>query len=133
MILAATTKNEGFVLTLHQGFFTVLLLYALFLALWGLFLYFRGSNPSGGYLGALLIVEGIAVFQGLIGLVLLLQGNRPHDGLHLLYGVVAVLTLPAAYFLSGQGRERKDSLVFSLAMLFLVGIAIRGATTGGGG
>ena len=42
-----------------------------------------------------------------------------------------VVTLPTAYFLSSGGTERRDSLIFGLAGIFLIGIAIRGITTGG--
>jgi hypothetical protein len=122
----------GFVLTLHQGFARALLIYSILLALWGFFLYFRSSNPPGGYLGALIILEGLAILQGVVGALLFSQGHRPHDGLHYLYGFVAVLTLPAAYFMSAGGTERKDSLIFGAATIFLVGIAIRGIATGGG-
>lgn len=127
MTLAA---NDPLSLTLHQGFSRVVLVYSLLMALWGLFLYARGSNPSGGYLGALVLAEGVAILQGLIGLVLVLQGHRPADALHYLYGVVAVLVLPGAYLYSSRGTERRDSLIFGLAGLFLVGVAIRGIATG---
>lgn len=126
-MLAATDPLS---LTLHQGFARVVLIYSLILALWGLLLYVRRSGPSGGYLGALILAEGIAALQGIIGLVLVVQGHRPADPLHYLYGVVAVLTLPAAYLFSSGGTDRRDSLVFGLAALFLVGIAIRGIATG---
>ena len=129
MTLAAT--SGGLTLTLHQGFANALLIYSLFLAIWGLFLYVRGSNPEGGYLGALVILEGLAILQGLVGALLFGQGHRPHDALHFLYGIVAVLTLPTAYFISAGGTERRDSLVFGLATLFMIGVAIRGITTGG--
>lgn len=131
MIIAAATTDKSATLSLHQGFFTVVLIYSALMALWGLFLYFRGSNPSGSYLGSLVLAEAVAILQGLIGLVLLLQGHRPGDGLHVLYGIVAVVTLPAAYFFSAHGTERRDSLIFGLSCVFLVGIAIRAATTGG--
>lgn len=131
-ILAAAETQKGIVQTLHTGFATVVLLYSLALGLWGLLLWLRGSNPSGGYLGALIIAEGVIILQGLIGLVLLVTGHRPHDALHYLYGVVAAITLPAAYFYGDGGRERRDSLIFGLAGLFLMGIAIRGIGTGGG-
>lgn len=124
--------EHGVVLSLHQGFATVFMLYSLLMGLWGIFLYFRGRNPSGGYLGALVLDEGVAVLQGLIGIGLLLQGHRPADPLHYLYGVVAVITIPAAYFLGSGAQERKDSGIFGLAGLLLVGIAIRGMMTGGG-
>lgn len=131
MFLAATTKNQGALAGLHQGFFTVVLIYAGLIALWGLYLYVRGSNPSGGYVGALFIMEGVAALQGIIGLAVLISGHQPHDPLHYVYGVLAVVALPAAYFLSSNATERRDSLIFGLAGLFLIGIAIRAATTGG--
>lgn len=127
-MLAVTTQDV--VLYLHQGFSRVLLLYSALMAGYGLVLFLRGSNPSGGYLGALIIAEGVVIAQGIIGLLLRTQGTPPHDSLHYLYGVVAVLTLPSAYFLSSNGTERKDSLIFAAASLFLIGVAIRGVATG---
>lgn len=125
-----THASKGLSITLHQGFASVVLLYSAILALWGLFLYVRGANPSGSFTGALIILEGVAVLQSLIGLVLLLQGHRPHDALHYIYGVGAVLTLPVAYSYSDRAHSRRDSLVFALGALVLVGIALRAATTG---
>jgi hypothetical protein len=122
-------KTTSLPLTLHQGFARALLIYALMLAVWGLFNYVRGSNPPGGYLGAMIILEGLAVVQSLVGVVLLGSGHRPDSTLHYLYGGAAVLTLPAAYFMSAGGRERRDSMVFGLAALLLVGVALRAMTT----
>lgn len=127
----AHTTQHDVIVALHQGFASVVLLYSLFMGLWGLFLWLRRSNPSGGYLGALVIAQGVATLQVLIGLVLLAAGHRPHDALHYLYGVLAVLTLPTAYFYGSGGSERRDSIIFSLAGFFLVGIALRAMTTGG--
>lgn len=134
MAIAQTVAHTdtGFALTLHRGFATVVLIYSATLALWGLFQYLRGANPSGGYLGALIIDEGVMVFQGLVGLALLIGGHRPQDILHYVYGIVAVLTLPIAYTYSNRGHSRRDSLIFGIATLFLVGIAIRGTMTGAG-
>jgi hypothetical protein len=129
-VFTAATTHSGATVTLHRGFATVVLLYSVFMGLWGLFLWVRGSNPSGSYLGALILAEGVAVLQSLIGLVLLLMGHRPHDNLHYLYGVLAVITLPAAYAYGNRASERRDSLIFGLAGLFLAGIAIRNFGTG---
>lgn len=125
-------KSAGLPLVLHQGFARAFLIYSALMALWGLFLYVTGHNPSGGYLGALVLNEGLALLQGAVGLILRAQGHAPHDALHYLYGIVAVVSLPAAYFLSDEGTTRRDSLYFALASLFLVGVAIRGTVTGGG-
>jgi heme A synthase len=130
MILAAT--HDSVTVTLHQNWSRVVLLYTLLVALWALFLWLRGANPSGGLLGALILNEAVVLIQGILGVVLLTQGQRPHDALHFLYGVVSVLVLPAAYFYSEGGAERRDSLVFGLGGLFLLGIAIRAITTGAG-
>jgi heme A synthase len=116
---------------LHKSFSQVVLIYAGLMAAWGLFLYLRRSNPAPGYLGSLVIAEGVFLVQGLIGIVVFAAGHRPHNSLHYLYGLVLVLTLPTAYFMSARGIERRDSLIFGLACLFLVGVAIRGITTGG--
>ncbi|MBV9281505.1 MAG: hypothetical protein JOZ41_15605 [Chloroflexi bacterium] len=130
MTLAAV--HDSVVVTLHQGFARVVLIYSLLVAIWGLFLYLRGRNPSGSYLGALVINGGVVLLQALIGVTLAIQGYRPHDGLHFLYGVAALVTLPAAYLYSNGGTERRDSLVFGLGALFLFGIGIRAITTGAG-
>ncbi|HZU12620.1 MAG TPA: hypothetical protein VFB58_07245 [Chloroflexota bacterium] len=124
--------HHNLVLAVHQGLASTFLLYSLVLGLWGLLLYARGGNPSGGYLGALILDEALAAVQGLVGVGLLAQGHHPHDPLHYLYGFVAVAAIPAAYFYGQGGHERKDSLIFGLAGLFLAGISIRAMTTGGG-
>ncbi|HEX6509380.1 MAG TPA: hypothetical protein VF221_17260 [Chloroflexota bacterium] len=132
MNVVLATSTGGFTLTLHQGFARAFLIYSVLLGLWGLLLFVLGRNPSGGYLGALVIDEGLAVVQGIVGLVLRVQGHSPHDPLHYLYGVVAVISLPAAYYLSDGATTRRDSLYFGIACLFLVGVAIRGIVTGSG-
>ena len=131
LTVLASTTDKSLGVTLHRGFATVVLVYSIFMCLWGLFLWLRGSNPTGSYLGALILAEGVAILQSLIGLALLVAGHRPHDGLHYLYGVAAVLTLPSAYAYGNRASERRDSLIFGLAGLLLVGIALRAFSTGG--
>jgi hypothetical protein len=118
------------VVDFHMNWSRVVVIYAAIVTVWGLFLWFRGGNPSPGYLGALVIAEGVFIVQGVGGLIALATGHRPHDGLHYLYGVVLVLTLPAAYLFGNSASERRDSLIFGLATLFLIGIAVRAITTG---
>jgi heme A synthase len=132
MTYLLAVKHDSFALTLHQGFARAFLIYSALMGIWGIALFLMKRNPSGGYLGALVLDEGLAVLQGVVGIVVRTQGHPPHDVLHYLYGIVAVVTLPAAYFLSDEGTSRRDSLYFGIAGLFLVGVAIRGAVTGGG-
>jgi hypothetical protein len=131
MTLAATTCKTGAIVTIHNGFFTVVVIYAGLMALWGFALYLRGSNPSGSYLGGLVFAEGVAVFQVVVGLIVLFTGHGPpHDWLHYLYGAAAALALPVGYTYSARGTERRDSLVFAIAALVVLGVAIRASATG---
>lgn len=126
--------HETIAVFLHQGFGQVVLIYSLLLALWGLFLYARGEPPSGGYLGALILDEGVIIVQSLIGIVLYGLGYRPGQTLHLLYGLAVFLALPTAYLWASANRAgpltRRDSLILGVACLFLFGLGIRAATTG---
>lgn len=132
--MTSAQHHDTLVVFLHQGFGRVVLIYSLLLALWGLFLYLRRQAPSGGYLGALILDEGVIVLQSLIGIVLYGEGYRPGQILHLLYGLAVFLTIPTAYLWAGAQREgaptRRDSLIFGLACLFLFGLGIRATMTG---
>jgi hypothetical protein len=131
MILAAA--NESVIFLIHQNLAISVLLYMGAVGIWGLFQFARGSSPSGSYLGALILAEVLILVQGLIGWVLIVQGHRPQEGLHFLYGVAAVLALPGVYYSPwvARGTERRDSLILGVTAFFLVGIAVRGIATGG--
>ena len=116
--------------TIHGVLSNTLLLFMALAGVWGLVRYFRRGGVDGGYWGILVIGELLVLAQGILGLVLLLGGAAPGRGVHVLYGVVAVLTLPAAYgFLRGRD-DRRASLVYGLLCLFLAAIAWRAASTG---
>lgn len=133
MVAAAAKSHQatGFAVSLHEGFFTVVVVYALIVTVWGALLFLRGSGPTGSYLGALVIMEAVALFQGLVGLIVLATGHRPDSGLHYLYGVAIALTLPVAYSYARLGDDRRASGIYALAGLLLVALAIRASTTGG--
>ncbi len=107
------------------------LLFMLVCSVWALLTAARGTSLSGSFWGALVIGEGLLVVQGLIGAILWLEGRRPvRGGMHLLYGVLCVIALPAA-FAYLRGREgRREALLFALAVLFTFGLIARAITTG---
>jgi heme A synthase len=109
----------------------VLLIFAILLALWGTFLYFRNQPVSGGFRSSYLIMAGVTVLQGLFGLGALALGGSPREGiLHMVYGVFAVLFLPGAYLYSHGGADRRETLILAGAC-WLVAIAyFRGIATG---
>ena len=115
---------------LHQRAAVSLVLYYAAVGLWGLFLWRRKSPITPGYRGALVIGVALGVVQALLGVFLLLQGQRPEDNLHFLYGASVILTLPLVMsYIVDKNVSRP--LVFGLASLFMAGLAIRAITTGG--
>ena len=115
----------------HRYLATVLLLFAVLLALWGTFTYFRNRKVSGGFRSAFLIMTGVTVLQGLLGLGALVTGGSPREGvLHMVYGAFAVLFLPGAYLYSHGGTDRRETLVLAGACWIVAIAYFRGAATG---
>ena len=116
---------------LHARLLTTILLFFGALAIWGFVNYMRGQGLSGGYKGALAIGELMMIAELIIGVLLLLNGRQPYRlGIHILYGIVAALTLPGAFSYT-RGRDgRWEQLIYVTVCLFLCGIALRALTTG---
>lgn len=107
-----------------------LLAFAVVLAIWGTYLYFRRAELSGGFRSSYLIMAGLTAVQGLLGLVALALGGRPTTLLHLVYGAFAVLFLPGAYLYAHGGSRRREAVIVAGAA-WVVSIAyFRGIATG---
>jgi hypothetical protein len=118
------------VLELHQRIAVSLVLYYAAVGLWGVFLGIRKSPLTPNYRGALVIGVGLGAVQALLGIGLVLSGDRPLDNLHFLYGASVILTLPLVMSYIVDKKISKP-LAFGLASLFMAGLAIRAITTGG--
>jgi heme A synthase len=118
------------VVELHGRIALALVLYYAAVGLWGVALAVRHVPLTPGYRGALIIGVGLGVIQALVGLFLVLSGQRPLDNLHFLYGASVILTLPlvASYLVD---KKFSRPLAYGLASLFMAGLAIRAITTGG--
>jgi heme A synthase len=116
---------------LHGYGATVLLIYAVLLALWGTYHYFRTQKLSGAFRSSYLIMAGLTALQGLLGLAALLGGGSPREGLlHMVYGIFAVVFLPGAYLYARGGTDRREALILAAAA-WIVSIAyFRGISTG---
>lgn len=114
---------------IHDRLATTMILFSLVAGLWGLVRYLRRQGIDGSYWGILATGELLFLAQALIGLTLWLQGARPDRGIHLLYGAVAVLTLPAVYAFNRGRDDRRALLGYALLLLFLVGISLRSIGT----
>lgn len=116
---------------LHARLVTTILLFFGALAIWGFANYIRGEGVTGGYRGALAIGELLMIAELLLGVILFVGGARPfRPSIHILYGIVAVITLPGTFAYT-RGRDgRWEQLIYVTVCLFLCGIALRSITTG---
>jgi hypothetical protein len=117
---------------LHDRLATTALLYMILLGIWGLWRYFRGQSIEGSFWGALVIAELVLIVQGLVGGYLYLTGLRPLRGwIHILYGIASVLVIPGVFAFTNGNSDRRTTLIYGVALLFLAGLIIRGMVTGG--
>jgi len=128
----------SFVVFLHQRFAIALILYAAILGLWGLIQTWRRSQVSAGFRSSFVLMIALTAVQGLAGLGALLSGGRPHELLHVVYGIFAVIFLPGVYFYaagkgpkSGTEAGRMREAAFLTGACWIVAIAFgRGLLTG---
>ncbi|MGC8876270.1 hypothetical protein [Thermus sp.] len=121
---------------LHASLGLFLLVAVPALALVGLFGFFR-PLPSRFY-AFLRGVAWAAILQVLLGFLLLLQGLRPKDGLHLLYGLLLAAGLhylgglePGGWLHRGlKDPPKRPELFVALGLLFSLGLVLRAYFTG---
>ena len=119
-------------LDLHDRLGNTALLFTAIMTIWGLWRYFRRQGIDSSYWGALVIAEILYVVQDVIGVIVYAGGAvRPlNPFMHILYGVVNVLVLPAIFFFTRGDDQRRSMLIYSLGFLFLIGIFLRLQATG---
>ncbi len=86
-------------LIVHQGLSRSTLILTAIVGLWALFAGIRNQPLDGRWLGTAIICEILIIVQGLVGIYLWFgtTGVLPRPFLHVLYGVVGIIALPAAY------------------------------------
>lgn len=117
---------------IHAGLANTAVLFVAAIGIWALILRFTAQPLGASWFGAAVVGELLLLAQGLIGGLLYLQGNgtalaRPF--IHILYGLVAVITLPAAYSYFGHLEDEKiKTLAMAAVCLFLWGVLLRADT-----
>jgi heme A synthase len=106
--------------------------YSLLMGAWGLFNFLRRNPPDGSYNAALVIAIGLYFIEGLVGLILVLTGQMPARGIHYLYGVTIIITIPAIFFFTRGSNTSRESLFYGLGMVFIWGLSERAAVTATG-
>jgi len=95
----------------------------------------RGSDQGGGaalrvFRVLLSVTAALGLLQAIIGGLMYLQGARPGDGLHYVYGGIVLLAIPVAYVYSDQHQVRRDIIIMVIAAVAVIGAAVRAFMTG---
>src|SRR2546421_5656120 len=124
------------IIELHYLNLFLILALGLITGIWGLVLYFmKKTTINGPWRIALIITAADGLLQGILGVTLLLLGQRPGTGtdlyyLHYVYGGIVALAIPVALtYATGGKNPRRDMLIYSLAALILVAAGARALMT----
>ena len=95
----------------------------------GLVYHFARRRPDRLFVGAVAGSVVLLVVQVGLGLVLFAQDLDP-GSIHMFYGFVILLTLTFIYLYRTQ-FERRPALYWGLALLFMMGLGLRGISSFG--
>jgi hypothetical protein len=116
---------------IHAALANACLLFSLIIAGYGFLRYVRAAGVDGSFLGALAAGELLYLAQVAVGIGLLFTpAARPARlAIHILYGAVLALMVPATYAITGGRDSRREVLAYALVGLFLAGISLRAMAT----
>jgi len=107
------------------------LIFCGFMAVWGLWRFFRKQGVSPNVWGAVIIAEIIVLGQGLLGTYLWFIGQRPDRGIHWLYGVALALAMPLVFSATKGRQDRPEMLLYGVGFLVMFFLVLRAMVTGG--
>lgn len=114
---------------IHNTLATMVSLYSLLVGAWGLFNFIRKQPPDGQFNGALAVGEILFVVEGIVGIILVILGEKPARWIHVLYGVTIVVTIPAIFAFTRGRNSTRESMLYGFGMIFIWGLAERAADT----
>ncbi|HET7028218.1 MAG TPA: hypothetical protein VFI28_11055 [Candidatus Limnocylindrales bacterium] len=79
---------------------------------------------------AILVGVALVAIDALVGIALLAVGHAPMDLLHVVYGGVALVVLPAARWAGRSSDLRRRALWVAAGCVVLLGVLLRLAQTG---
>jgi hypothetical protein len=103
--------------------------------IWGLVLFFQKKQIiNQPWKIALIVTAIVGLIQGLLGVGLLLLGQKPGGGtglyyLHYVYGAIVIFAIPVAYTYIGKD-VRRAILILSIAAFIIAAAAARAMMTG---
>lgn len=78
----------------------------------------------------LIATASLGALQAVIGGLIFLTGARPGEPLHFVYGGIVLLAIPVAYVYSDQKQVRRDLIIMVIAIVAVIGAAVRALMTG---
>ena len=102
--------------------------FMLICGVWGVLAHFGWLPSDGRYYSTLVLAELLLIAQAALGVILLVDGRFPRDGIHILYGALSAMVLPTVHSFATR-RGWNPALPTGLASLFIFGLAIRAFTT----
>lgn len=121
--------NLGTVVFLHSRIANAAWLFMVILGIWNFVNYVRGRGVDGGVIGAIVVGELMMLAQASLGIILFVSGFYPASTIHFLYGALTVLALPALWVYTRGATDRRASLIWALAGLFMFGLTLRAIGT----
>ena len=78
----------------------------------------------------LIVTAALGALQAVVGGLLFVSGGHPGEPLHFVYGGIVLLAIPVAYAYSDQKRVRRDLIIMVIAIVAVIGAAVRALMTG---
>ena len=116
--------------TAHQKLAVAIVLLALGGTLWSVYVAYKDMS-SERILTASRLMVAVLGAQASFGIVLSVQGSRPQDSLHFVFGPAAILALPVAIGLGHGRRPRTAAGIVAAGWLVTLALRLRAAGTGG--
>lgn len=118
---------------LHDRLAVTVTLFTLLAGLWGLVAALRRRPVEPAFWGIAGVGEVLILLQSLLGVLLYTGGERPARGIHILYGAVTALALPALYAITRGRDDRRAQWMYALLFFLLTALSLRAAATASGG
>lgn len=116
---------------LHGSLGAVALVLAALGAAWSVATLVLRRPPGRLYVVNLVWVVIVLALTGALGVLQLASGAGPKDGLHVLYGIVAVAALPIAAAAASGRPERQQAVIGVIGTIVALILVLRLFQTGG--
>lgn len=119
------------IVDIHATVGTAAFYFATFFGLWGLWRIYRKQGVDSTYWIVLPITEILVLFQGLLGVYQYFIAGLKTAPIHILFGSLSSLPILIAYVISRRRQERRDMIVYDVALIVVALLAFGALRTAG--